>query len=224
MDGDNVKVRDRVELALDGRQIASVVVGALVLLGVVFVLGLNIGRQLAVKQLEATRGDALAALDEPPATPAGREDALTFHDRLTRDRVPPPEEPVQQAAPPAPAAVAVAAVAMAQPAPAAVEPAPAGPPAATAAAPAVASPASRPAARGAFAVQVVATPSKVEADRLAGKLKAWSPRVEAAEISGKGRLYRVRVGGAFTTKPEAERFLKGFTARSGAKGLVVASR
>lgn len=219
MDGDNVKVRDRVELALDGRQIASVVVGALVLLGVVFVLGLNIGRQLAVKQLEATRGDALAALDEPPAAPAGREDALTFHDRLTKDRVPPPEEPAQQAAPPAPAAAAVA-----QPAPAAVEPAPAGESAAAAAARAVVRPATSPAARGAFAVQVVATPSKVEADRLAGKLKAWSPRVEAAEISGKGRLYRVRVGGAFTTKPEAEKFLKGFTAKSGAKGLVVASR
>ena len=31
MDGNEVKGRDRVELALDGRQIASVVVGALVL-------------------------------------------------------------------------------------------------------------------------------------------------------------------------------------------------
>lgn len=221
MDGNEVKGRDRVELALDGRQIASVVVGALVLLGVVFVLGLNIGRQLAVKQLEAGRGDALAALDEPPPAAPVREDALTYHDRLTKDRAPPPEEPpAAQPSPPSAAPIAAA------PAPAPAAPAAKADPAKVAAAPA-AEVASRPepkaAARAGFVVQVVATPSKAEADRLAGKLKAWSPRVEAAEVAGKGKLYRVRVG-SFGTKPEAEKFLKGFTAKSGSKGLVVATR
>ncbi|HET9553524.1 MAG TPA: SPOR domain-containing protein, partial [Anaeromyxobacteraceae bacterium] len=105
MDGENVKVKDRVELSLDGRQIASVVVGALVLLGVVFVLGLNVGRQLAVKQLESTRGDALAALDQPPpAAPAAKDDALTFHERLTRERSPAEEPASAPAAPPVVAA------------------------------------------------------------------------------------------------------------------------
>ena len=208
MDGvDNVKVRDKVELSLDGRQIASIVVGALVLLGVVFVLGLNIGRQLATKQLEASRGDALAALDQPPPTAAIPSDALTFHDRLTKDRIPPVEPAV---APPVPA-------------PAAAAPAAEPPRAAAKPEPKPAAPKLDPAARGAFSVQVVATPSRDEADRLAAKLKEYGPRVEETEVPGKGRLYRVRVG-AFATKPEAEKFLKGFTSKTGSKGLVVAAR
>lgn len=210
---ENVKVRDRVELSLDGRQIASIVVGALVLLGVVFVLGLNVGRQLAAKQLEVTRGDALAALDQPLPAPAIPTDALTFHDRLTKDRVPPAEPPAAApaATPPAPAPPpASAPAAQAPPPPAAVEPT-------------RAPPRADPGARPAYSVQVVATTSRAEADRLAARLKDYGPRVEEAEVPGKGRLYRVRVG-AFASKPEAERFLKGFTGKTGSKGLVVASR
>jgi cell division septation protein DedD len=212
MDGiEDVRGRDKVELSLDGRQIASIVVGALVLLGVVFVLGLNIGRQLAARQLESTRGDALAALDQPPPTAAIPSDALTFHDRLTKDRAPPAEPPP---APPPPAPVAQAAP---PPAPSAAAPAPAAEPRAAASAEA------RPAARPAFSVQVVATPSRAEADRLVTRLKDYTPRVEEAEVPGKGKLYRVRVG-AFASKPEAEKFLKGFTGKTGSKGLVVASK
>jgi DedD protein len=211
MDGvENVKQRDKVELSLDGRQIASIVVGALVLVGVVFVLGLNVGRQLAVKQLESTRGDALAALDQPPPSPAIPSEGLTFHDRLTKDRVPPVESP-----PAAP-------VAAPQPAPTPVAVAPATEPQRPAAR---AEPAARmePGARGAFSVQVVATPSRAEADKLVGKLKEYGPRIEEADLGAKGRLYRVRVG-AFASKPEAEKFLKGFNSKTGAKGLVVAAR
>jgi septal ring-binding cell division protein DamX len=209
MDGvENVKQRDKVELSLDGRQIASIVVGALVLVGVVFVLGLNVGRQLAVKQLEGSRGDALAALDQPPPSPAIPSEGLTFHDRLTKDRVPPVEA--------APAPVVVAS----QPAPAAAAPA-----AELQRPSAKAEAAARldPGTKGAFAVQVVATPSRTEADKLVGKLKEYGPRIEEADLGAKGRLYRVRVG-AFATKPEAERFLKGFNSKTGAKGLVVAAR
>jgi len=213
MDGENVRVKDKVELALDGRQIASIVVGALVLLGVVFVLGLNVGRQIAVKQLETSRGDALAALDQPPPPPApARDDALTFHDKLTRER--PAEEPPAAAPPPTgspaetlAASASAAAAAAAPPA----EPAPG------------AKPDAKPAKAGTFSIQVAATPSKAEADKLAAKLKDYSPRVESTDVPGKGRFYRVRVG-AFGTKPEAEKFLKGFASRSGSKGLVVASR
>jgi hypothetical protein len=208
MDGlEHVKQRDKVELSLDGRQIASIVVGALVLVGVVFVLGLNVGRQLAVKQLEGSRGDALAALDQPPPSPAIPSEGLTFHDRLTKDRVPAPE---------------AAAVAAPQPAPPAA-------PAALAAEPqrpaAKAEPVARvePGAKGAYSVQVVATPSRAEADKVVGKLKEYGPRIEEADLGAKGRLFRVRVG-AFATKPEAEKFLKGFNSKTGAKGLVVAAR
>jgi DedD protein len=212
MDGvDNVKVRDKVELSLDGRQIASIVVGALVLLGVVFVLGLNIGRQLAAKQLEASRGDALAALDQPVPSPAIPSDSLTFHDRLTKDRVPPVEVAPPPAPSAAPAAVPVAAAPTTEPA----RPEPKAEPRVAARA--------EPAAKAAFTVQVMATTSRAEADRLSARLREYTPRVEETEVPGKGRLYRVRVG-AFATKPEAERFLKGLSGKTGSKGLVVASR
>jgi DedD protein len=204
MDNENVKSKERIELSLDGRQIASIVVGALVLLGVVFVLGLNLGRQLATRQLEATRGDALAALDRPPPAPAApiSDDALTFHDRLTKDRAPPVEEPPARPPPgPAPAAPATTPVAATA---AAAAPAP-------------------PAATGAFAVQLVSTTSRAEADKLAGKLQEFGPRVEAAEVSGKGRVYRVRVG-SFETRAEAEKMLKTLSPRSGGKGMVVPIR
>jgi cell division septation protein DedD len=210
MDGvENVKVKDRVELSLDGRQIASIVVGALVLLGVVFVLGLNIGRQLAAKQLEATRGDALAALDQPVPSPAIPSDALTYHDRLTKDRA----TPVELTPPPAPPPAAAAADPAAPPAKAEPKPEPK----------VAAKPKAEPAGKPAFSVQVAATPSRAEADRLAVKLKEFTPRVEETEVSGKGRMYRIRVG-AFATKPEAEKFLKTFNGKTGSKGLVVASK
>ena len=197
MDSQNTRSKERIELSLDGRQIASIVVGALVLLGVVFVLGLNLGRQLATRQLEATRGDALAALDRPPRTPAApiADDALTFHDRLTRDR-PPPEDPAPGAAPPAAAAAA--------PAPTSTVPAP-------------------PAATGAFSVQLVSTSSRAEADKLAARLQEFEPRVESAEVAGKGRVYRVRVG-SFPTRAEAEKLLKTLASRTGGKGMVVPVR
>ncbi len=210
MDGvENVKVKDKVELSLDGRQIASIVVGSLILLGVVFVLGLNIGRQLAARQLEADRGDSLAVLDQPLPSPAIPSDELTFHDRLTKDRAPPVE--------PAPAASATLAAA---PAPAA---APVAEPARPAARPEPKPEPKAAAARPAFSVQVVSTSSRAEADRLAAKLKDFGPRVEEADVAGKGKLYRVRVG-AFASRPEADRFLKGFNGKTGSKGLVVASK
>ncbi len=222
MDGvENVKVRDKVELSLDGRQIASIVVGALVLLGVVFVLGLNIGRQLAAKQLEASRGDSLAVLDQPLPAPAIPADALTFHDKLTKDRIP-AVEVVPAAPPPAPAPAAEPARAAEPPKAAAKDEPKAEAKPEPRAEPRVAVKA-EPAARPAFSVQVVATPSRAEADRLVAKLKDYGPRVEEADVAGKGKLYRVRVG-AFTSKPEAEKFLKGFNGKTGSKGLVVASR
>ena len=212
METENVRVKDRVELSLDGRQIASIVVGALVLLGVVFVLGLNVGRQIAVKQLETSRGDALAALDQPPAPPPVRDEAaLTFHDKLTKENPPVEAQPVA-APPPAGSPAETLAAAAAAAAPPAPEAKPEARPAAEA----------RP-AKGAFAIQVSSTPNKGEAEKLATRLKELSPRVEPADVPGKGRFYRVRLG-AYGTKPEAERALKGISGKVGPRAVVVASR
>jgi hypothetical protein len=54
-----VRPREKFELSLDGRQVASIVVAALVVVAVVFVLRLNAGKQLAVRQIEARRGGDL---------------------------------------------------------------------------------------------------------------------------------------------------------------------
>ncbi|HEY6006540.1 MAG TPA: SPOR domain-containing protein, partial [Anaeromyxobacter sp.] len=78
--------RERFELSLDGRQVASIVAGALVLLAVVFVLGLKVGEQIALRRAEREPGGDLDALDRAPAPPAPvKDEALTFHDRLTKD-------------------------------------------------------------------------------------------------------------------------------------------
>ncbi len=207
MDMENGKSRERVELSLDGRQIASLVVGALVLLGVVFVLGLNLGKQLGARQVEASRGDVLAGLDRPSPAPAApiSDDALTFHDRLTKDR-PHIDEPVARPPPaaPPPSATANALRNLAGPG--------------TAAAPSSGSP-----VPGSFTVQLISTSNRAEADRLAGKLTEFDPRVESAEVAGKGRVFRVRVG-SYDSRAEAEKVLKAVAARTNAKGMVVTIR
>ena len=207
MDLENGKGRERVELSLDGRQIASIVVGALVLLGVVFVLGLNLGKQLGARQVEASRGDVLAGLDRPSPAPAApiSDDALTFHDRLTKDR-PPIDEPVARPPPaaPPPSATANALRNLAGPG--------------TAAAPSSGSP-----VPGSFTVQLISTSNRAEADRLAGKLTEFDPRVESAEVAGKGKVFRVRVG-SYASRTEAEKVLKAIAARTNAKGMVVTIR
>jgi len=229
MDMESGKVKERIELSLDGRQIASIVVGALVLLGVVFVLGLNLGRQLAARQIEATRGDVLAGLDRPPPAPTApiSDDALTFHDRLTKDRPALADDPPVKPAAVAPAPAAAPKAAASPPAAAATAPKPSPP--VTAAAPSAAATAIKglsagtPPAAGGFSVQLVSTPSRAEADKLAAKLPEFDPRVEAAEVTGKGRVYRVRAG-SFETRAEAEKAVKAIAAKVGTKGMVVSTR
>ncbi|GAO04881.1 rare lipoprotein A [Anaeromyxobacter sp. PSR-1] len=81
----------------------------------------------------------------------------------------------------------------------------------------------KPAAAGAFVVQLAATQSRTEAERIAAKYRTLSPRIEAADVPGKGRFFRVRAG-SFATRAEAERYLRDAERESGAKGFVTASR
>jgi cell division septation protein DedD len=241
MRDENARIREKFELSLDGRQIASIVVGALVIVGVVFVLGLNVGRQISARHAEAAHPGDLEALDRAPgaaAAPVGGA-ALTFHDRLTKQRPAPQPEVVEapKPAPPAPAAEPAPATADAAPQPtaaAAGEPSPAAAapaPAAVALAaptPAVAARTSiaaaeppRRAAGGGFAVQLGAAQSRAEAERLAARFRAYHPRVEAATVAGKGHWYRVRAG-SFGSRDAAERLRRDIARGTGASGYVVA--
>jgi DedD protein len=221
----DVRTRERFDLSLDGRQIASIVVGALVMLGVVFALGLNVGRQLARREAEAARPpDALDALDRPPAPPAPsvQAEALTYHERLTKA---PPRSPVLQAGaaepapakaqvPAAPATSAAVATAIADPTPAAEATAKADttPTTTSGATP----------ARAGWCIQLGAVHDRTEADRIAAKFRSARPRIEQVDLSGT-RWYRVRVG-SFESRTAAERTLDDLARQTGAKGYVTASR
>jgi DedD protein len=247
----NVRIREKFELSLDGRQIASIVVGALVILSVVFVLGLNVGRQRAVRQPAGAPGGDLAALDQVPAPDAQAK--ITFYDQLPKGRPPappPPQrpEPTPAAAAPSPP-VASAAVAVAESAPAsgttvtaavatpsAAAPSPA-PEDADHAAPAPAAsppPAPAPAhagraapasgsARPGYTVQIAAATTRADAERVVARYPALGARVEPAEVAGKGRVFRVRAG-RFPDRVSAERYLKDAVRETGAKGFVAEAR
>jgi cell division protein FtsN len=222
----NPRSRERFDLSLDGRQIASVVVGAIVVLAVVFVLGLNVGKQLARSEVRppSSGGDALAALDQAPPSPGVRDEALTYHDRLVKERpaAAPAAPAVQDATPPAPPIAAATAAATPPPPPASE---PAADPAARAASdeprPAPpAAPEERPATEpaGDWCVQLGAANDRVESERIAARFERFAPRIETAVIQGK-TWYRVRVG-AFATKVAAEKYLKDLSRETGAKGYV----
>lgn len=221
----NPRGRERFELSLDGRQIASIVVGSIVVLAVVFVLGLNVGKQLARSDRRPpASGDALAALDQPPVAqpPGAREEALTYHDRLVKERpAAAPAEPTRpapeaQAAPPPPPPPPAPAEAAGEPPaePTTAAPSPRPPPAASASA-------VRAVPAGDWCVQVGAASDREESERIASRFQRFSPRIETALVQGK-TWYRVRVG-AFETKGAAEKYLKDLTRETGAKGFVTSN-
>ena len=88
--------KDKIEVSLDGRQIFYLFFGGAVLVGLVFVLGVMVGRRVesrshidGLSRMDPSRGasDPLAALD-------GLENRkLSFQDALTKD---PPKMPVDQ--------------------------------------------------------------------------------------------------------------------------------
>jgi cell division septation protein DedD len=205
-----LRTRERFEVSLDGRQVASIVVGALVILGVVFVLGLNVGKQIGMRQAEvAVAPGDLEALDRaPPPAPAPKD--LTFHEKLT-NATPAPPPPAETAAAPA--------------APAPSPPATPSPPAAAAPSPEARPPsfATSPPPDQPWTVQLAAAQDRAEAERTAARFAALNPRIEEADVPGKGRFYRVRVG-AFDTREAAERYLRDVARETGAKGFVTPSR
>ena len=74
------KLKEKVELSLDNRQVVSLIVGSLVMLGIVFVLGVFFGKQMAPPPPAALGREALSALDREtdagphPAHVPGRPD------------------------------------------------------------------------------------------------------------------------------------------------------
>jgi DedD protein len=103
--------------------------------------------------------------------------------------------------------------------------APAPPPRSTPTAAAVAAPAPRAgatASKGAWVVQVGSTQDRSEAERIAARFATRGARVVVAEVPGKGRWYRVRLG-SFEARDAADRYLRDLERSTGAKGFVAPS-
>jgi DedD protein len=84
---DSHRLKEKFELSLDNRQVLSLVVVSLVVLGGVFFSGVVVGKKMsAPKPGEAAAPDILAKLDEKNVALeiAHAPDALTFQDELTR--------------------------------------------------------------------------------------------------------------------------------------------
>lgn len=91
------RMKEKFDLSLDNRQIVSLLIGGIVVLGAVFVLGVVVGKKLAGNQQTAEAPDLLTALDQRAEVP------LTFQDELTKKTTPLAPPPVETA--PAPVAV-----------------------------------------------------------------------------------------------------------------------
>lgn len=125
-------MKEKFDVSLDNRQIVSLLIAGIVVMGAVFVLGVVVGKKLAGNAQASAAPDLLSALDANAQAlqevQKEKEPALTFQDELTRKGSEPAPEPKPAKAPaskPAPIASA------SKPAPAA---APAAKPATTAAA------------------------------------------------------------------------------------------
>jgi len=115
-------MREKYDLSLDSRQVVSLLIGGIVVLGAVFVLGVLVGKKLAGTPRADHAPDLLTALDHKSDAleRARAAPPLTFQEELTR---PTPSAPTV-VRPSAPAPAARPAPAVAAPAPAAVKPAP----------------------------------------------------------------------------------------------------
>ncbi len=84
---DSHRLKEKYELSLDNRQIVSLTVACLVVLGGVFVLGVVVGKKLAGESVDkAPPADLLSAVDQKTAAlkDLEKDASLTFQDELTK--------------------------------------------------------------------------------------------------------------------------------------------
>lgn len=129
---DSHRLKEKYELSLDDRQIVTLTVASLVVLGGVFMLGVVVGKKLSGERPERPATDLLGQLDQKSAVLDSlnqREDAaLTFQDELTKKvpgpsvtvtaprPAPAPEEKAERKAPQTEKAPSAENVAVAEPA------------------------------------------------------------------------------------------------------------
>jgi cell division protein FtsN len=102
-------MKEKYELSLDSRQVVTLTVAALAVVGGVFVLGVVVGKRMATEQQPKDKGDLLSTLDQKTqALDSVQHDAsLTFQEELTKKpdpvaKAPEPVKPVEAKKPDAP--------------------------------------------------------------------------------------------------------------------------
>jgi cell division septation protein DedD len=225
---DEHRLKDKVDLTLDSRQLVSLLVGGIIVLGAVFVLGVVVGKKLAQNPHSADAPNLLSALDEKTEAleKVRQTPPLTFQDELTKKaepavasapKPPPPavasapKPPPPAAAPPAPAPAHAAVVIPVEPAktptPVAMRPTPP----ASEPTPKVAPAKPQTVPNGPFTLQLGASQDKDDANRQIARLKdkGYAPYLVTAQVPGKGTWYRVRMG-SFPSKDAAQHYLQDF--------------
>ncbi|MBL9039243.1 MAG: SPOR domain-containing protein [Archangium sp.] len=238
---DSHRLKEKFELSLDNRQIVSLTVAALVVMGGVFAVGVVVGKKLAAEsatRAEAPPTDMLHAVDQRTAAlDAVQRDAatLTFQEELTKKvEAAAPPAPVE---PPKPVAVAEAPKPDTSPKPEiALKPEATPLPDAPRAEPIATRTNDAGALREAFgrvqatpgtaewSVQLSASQERNEADRFAAGLrdKGYAPYIIEANVPGKGVWYRVRLG-RFPSKDAASRYLADFKRETSMNGMVTSN-
>jgi cell division septation protein DedD len=236
------RLKEKIELHLDRRQVTSVSVVALVLSASIFALGVMVGKNLsppthvAAPEALLERLDALADGGGAPSP-----EPLTFQDELTRrlPKSPQPKstKPVTPSISPGiprenaspnltPSAVVItgssdAGVQKITSLPELVE---RDSGVEVAVAPKLSSPKLPQIPKVFFTVQAKSTQSSAEADKFAQKLKAqgFHPQVAVAEVADKGKWYRIRVG-QFDSRAQADHYLLDFKRETHLEAFVTAA-
>jgi cell division septation protein DedD len=237
---DSHRMKEKYDLSLDSRQVVSLLVAGIVVLGAVFVLGVLVGKKLAGSQRTDRAPDLLSALDQKSAAleRARAAPALTFQEELTADAgsaragTPSAKTVAEKKGEPAPKvaepkAEASKAVADKKPEPAA-KPIDAGAIAARsaqAASPVGAKAPEATAPNGPFTLQLGASQNRDDAERMVSRLreKGYAPYIVTADVPGKGTFYRVRMG-SFATKEAAGRYLEDFRRETKTEAFVASTK
>ncbi len=244
---DSHRLKEKYELSLDNRQIVSITVASLVVLGGVFMLGVVVGKKLSAENAALTAApstDLLGQLDKKTdALENVKADAaLTFQDELTRKTptliadppvVKPVEKPVVAEAPKVEEPKVEVAVAPKADEPKLAE-TPKSEPVATrtvdaggglkeAFGRAQRTP-TETAPDGSWTLQLSAYQDKAEADRFAAGLrdKGYAPYIVEAAIPGKGTWFRVRMG-RFGSRDAASRYMDDFRRETALNAIVTSA-
>ncbi len=213
---DERETKEKYDLTLDNRQIVSGLIGAVVVLGAVFILGVVVGKKLGGDQRSARAQDLLSALDEKAAAmeQVRKEPPLTFQDELTKKTGPEPIRAPVVSLPPLPAEP------KSQPTMAATQ----SHPSATSERKLVQRETKGSGSKGAFTLQLSSTQKRTDANRFIEKLrgKGYAPFLTEAEVPGRGTWYRIRLG-SFPNKEMAARYLTDFKRETQLEAFVAAS-